>query len=104
VLRAAITAGVIGDSQDSYVIPMVRNQRRTGERDPRIVLYTVKRLAKRAGIGGHAHALRAAFAMQYLETHPGQREARQQLKGHEGGHNRDLSAEAEQRAGDGDRS
>lgn len=71
LLRTAIVAGVIGDSADSYIIPMVRKQRTKGNRDPRIVYRTVKRLADRAGIeNAHVHAVRAAFAVQFLDTHP----------------------------------
>jgi integrase len=83
LIGAAITAGAIGSSPDSYIVPMVRKQRRKGNRDSRILLYTVKRLAKRAGIdAAHVHAVRAAFAVEFLETHPGEREALQRLMGH----------------------
>jgi len=83
LLRAAIDAGAIGSSPDSYVIPMIRKQRKAGDRDSRILLYGVKRLAKRAGIdAAHVHAVRAAFAVEFLETHPGEREALQRLMGH----------------------
>ena len=41
---------------------------------------TVRRIPGRAGI--QAHALRAAFAVHYLETHPGDIEALQALMGH----------------------
>ena len=70
LLRAAIDAGAIGSSLESYVVPMIRKQRRQGVRDSRILLYTVKRLAERAGVdAAHVHAVRAAFAVQFLETH-----------------------------------
>jgi integrase len=83
LLSAAIQAGAIGESPDSYVVPMIRKQRRADDRDSRILLYTVKRLAQRAGIeAAHVHAVRAAFAVEFLETHPGEREALQRLMGH----------------------
>jgi integrase/recombinase XerD len=83
LLSAAIDAGAIGSSPDSYIVPMIRKQRRQGDRDSRILLYAVKRLAERAGIhAAHVHAVRAAFAVEFLETHPGEREALQRLMGH----------------------
>jgi integrase/recombinase XerD len=83
LLRAAMEAGAIGAGPDSYIVPMIRKQRRAGNRDSRILLYTVKRLATRAGIeAAHVHAVRAAFAVEFLETHPGEREALQRILGH----------------------
>jgi integrase len=75
--RAATGAGL-----DEYVIPMARRQRRAGERDDRVVYRIVKRVGKRAGVKVHSHALRAAFAVQFLETHPGELEALRRLLGH----------------------
>jgi len=82
LLREAIRLGVIGASPDSYVIPMARGQRREGERDDRLIWRTIKRLGKRAGVEVHPHSLRAAFAVKFLETHPGEVEALQRLMGH----------------------
>ena len=82
LLRAAVGAGAIGASADSYVIPMARGQRRDGERDDRVVWRTIKRLGERAGVEVHPHSLRAAFAVRFLETHPGEIEALQRLMGH----------------------
>ena len=42
----------------------------------------VKNLGKRAGVEVHPHSIRAAFAVQFLETHPGELEALQRLMGH----------------------
>ncbi len=42
----------------------------------------MRRLAERAGIQAYVHAIRAAFAVHYLETHPGDIEALQALMGH----------------------
>jgi integrase len=82
ILAAATKAGAIGASPDDYVIPMLREQRREGDRDDRIVWRTVKRLGARAGVRVHVHALRAAFAVRFLESHPGEIEALQRLMGH----------------------
>ena len=39
-------------------------------------------LGKRAGVNVTPHSLRGAFAVQFLETHPGELEALQRLMGH----------------------
>lgn len=67
---------------ESYVIPMPRGQRREGDRDDRIIWRTIKSLGERAGVEVHPHSLRAAFAVRFLETHPGEIEALQRLMGH----------------------
>ena len=82
IVSAAISAGVIGPSGDDYVIPMARKQTRTGERDDRVVWRTVKRVGNRAGVDLYPHSLRAAYAVNFLETHPGELEALQALMGH----------------------
>jgi integrase len=83
LLRVAMDARAIGNSADSCIIPMIRKQRVKGNRDSRIVYRAVKRLAARAGVErAHVHAMRGAFAVQFLETHPGEREALQRLMGH----------------------
>jgi integrase len=81
LLRAAVAAGVIPNT-DSYVIPMPRGQRREGDRDDRIIWRTIKKLGDRAGVEVHPHSLRAAFAVKFLESHPGEVEALQRLMGH----------------------
>jgi integrase len=83
LLRAAVDDPGVPTAREDYVIPMVRKQLRSGERDDRIIYRTVKRLAARAGIAeAHVHAIRAAFAVQFLETHVGDLEALQALMGH----------------------
>ena len=52
------------------------------ERDDRVIWRIVKRVAARAGVEAHAHALRAAFAVYYLERNPGDIEAIKELLGH----------------------
>lgn len=83
LLRERLAAGAIDDRPDAYLIPMARRQRVPGtDRDNRVIWRTVKRLGKRANIEVHPHAIRAAFAVQFLETHPGEIEALQRLMGH----------------------
>lgn len=66
---------------EDWVIP---NRRQTGRRtrSNKIVYHLVKDVAKRAGVNAHCHAIRAAFAVRYLESNPGRAEALQQLMGH----------------------
>lgn len=52
------------------------------ERDDRCIYDIVKRVAKRAGVESHVHALRAAFAVFFLETHGRDSVALQELLGH----------------------
>jgi integrase len=80
MLRGAIADGAIL-YPDGYLIPG-EAATRNGERDSRVVWRLVKKVAKRAGVEVHVHALRAAFACFYLETHPGDVEALQTLMGH----------------------
>lgn len=80
ILLSADDAGVWG-TPDAYVIPN-RRAPRSKERSDKVVYAIVKRLAARAGVNVHPHALRAAFAVHYLETHPGDVDALQKLMGH----------------------
>lgn len=82
LLRLAVAAQAIANDPDAYVIPMARSQSRMGSRDDRVIWRTVKRVGKRASVEVHPHSLRAAFAVQFLETHPGELEALQRLMGH----------------------
>jgi integrase len=70
-------------SPDEYLIP---NRRRASvrrvERSDKIVWETVKRVAARARVRCHVHALRAAFAVQFDEAHPDQVIALKELMGH----------------------
>lgn len=67
ILNAAIMAGVY-ESDDDYLVPSEAKQRRPGDRDDRVIWKAVKRVAADAGVVSHVHALRAAFAVYYLET------------------------------------
>lgn len=67
VLDAEIAAGSY-ESKDDYLVPNEGPRNRTGERDDRVIWRLVKTVAERAEIDEvHVHALRAAFAVQYLE-------------------------------------
>jgi integrase len=81
LLEAAIADGVIGHADD-YIVPPEGHLSRKGDRDDRIIWRLVKRVADRAGVQAHVHALRAAFAVFYLERHPGDIEALKELMGH----------------------
>jgi site-specific recombinase XerD len=56
-------------------------QRKDG-RDDRIIWRIVKRVAARAGVEAHAHALRSAFAVYYLEQNPDDVVGLKELLGH----------------------
>lgn len=81
LLDAAIRAGAI-PTEDDYLVPSLHAQRRPGDRDDRVIWRAVTEVAKRAGVKSHVHALRAAFAVFYLEQNPGDLEALQALMGH----------------------
>ena len=102
LLRTAISVGAIGATSDSYVIPMPRGQRREGDRDDRIIWRTIKKLGERAGFAVHPHSLRSAFAVRFLEGHPGQVVGASATDGpFEDGDDADFPATARPRAGDG---
>jgi hypothetical protein len=66
---------------DDYLIPNESGARKE-ERDDRVIWKAVKRAGERAGVDVHVHALRAAFAVFYLEQNAGDLEALQPLMGH----------------------
>ena len=82
LLRYAEASPEVPSGPDNYVIPMQRKQLRSGERDDRMIWRTVHRVGRRVGVKTNVHAFRAAFAVQYLETHIGDLEALQALMGH----------------------
>lgn len=67
LLNAADAAGAFNGS-DYLVPPEGYLQRTKGDRDDRVIWRLVRRVADRAGVDAHVHALRAAFACFYLET------------------------------------
>jgi integrase/recombinase XerD len=68
---------------DDYLVPNRRpGSVRRRERSDKIVWQTIKRVAARAGVRTHVHALRAAFAVQFDEAHPDSIIALKELLGH----------------------
>jgi integrase len=82
ILRAAEENGVWTGPED-YLIPNRRPASvRRSERSDKIIWNTIKRVAARAGVRAHVHALRAAFAVQFDEAHPDRIHALKELMGH----------------------
>jgi len=82
ILRVAQDAGVWKSAQD-YLIPNRRpGAVRRSERSDKVIWETVKRVACRAGVIAHVHALRAAFAVQFDEANPNNVIALKELMGH----------------------
>lgn len=81
LIDTAIAAGIYTDATD-YLIPGNADQRRTGDRDDRVIYRLIGQVASRANVTTHVHALRAAFAVFYLESNRGEIVALQQLMGH----------------------
>lgn len=92
ILYSVALSGVVPAAPEDYVIPnrasgpreggIVRFVAKRGRRSNKIVYDRVKRVAARAGVDAHPHALRAAFAVHYLESHEGDLDALQKLMGH----------------------
>jgi integrase len=80
LLEAAIAAGVYENTD--YLVPPEGYLQRDGDRDDRVIWRLVKKVADRAGVDAHAHALRAAFAVFYDEQYPGDILALRDLMGH----------------------
>jgi integrase len=66
ILDASIARGEIREPDD-YLVPPEGYLVRKGDRDDRVIWRVVKRVADRSGVEAHLHALRAAFAVYYLE-------------------------------------
>ena len=81
VLTQVVISETVDTTPEAYVIPN-RRRARNPERSNKVIYDTVKKIANRAGVDSNVHALRAAFAVHYLETHPGDTEALQKLMGH----------------------
>lgn len=83
ILRAAVGSGQVGCRADDYVIPNRRLASvRRAERSNKIVWETVRRVAERVGVIANVHALRRAFAVAFLTSHPGALESLQALLNH----------------------
>jgi integrase len=83
ILRSASQSGQVKCGPDDYVIPNRRpGAVRRGERSNKIIWETVLRVAERVGVRATVHALRRAFAVAFLTSHPGAIEALQALMNH----------------------
>ena len=83
ILVAAERDG-LWNTPDAYLIPNRRPAAvRRVERSDKFVWETVKRVAARAGVRAHVHALRSAFAVHFLESKPDRKvESLKELMGH----------------------
>jgi integrase len=82
-LLLAVEREGLWQSPSDYLIPNRRpNAVRRVERSDKVIWQTVKAIAARAGVDCHVHALRAAFACQFDDQHPGRVRALQALMGH----------------------
>ena len=81
LIDAAVAAGVY-ESSDDYLIPGRAVQRRKGDRDDRIIWRIVREVARDAGVTTHVHALRAAFAVRFLEMKRNDVVTLKELMGH----------------------
>jgi integrase len=82
ILQAAEEAG-IWTSGDDYLIPNRRpGAVRRSDRSDKVIWETVKKVARRADVVSHVHALRGAFAVQFDEANPDQLIALKELLGH----------------------
>lgn len=80
IIRAADDMRV-WPSPNDYLIPSRRDPKNR-ERSPKVIYDTVTRIAARAGVRSHVHALRAAFAVRMDELNPGRLVAIKELLGH----------------------
>jgi len=83
VLRIVSESGDVRCKPDDYVIPNRRLATvRRAERSDKVIWETVRKVAERAGVKATVHALRRAFAVEFLESHPGALESLQALRNH----------------------
>ena len=82
VLDASIARGEIWPAPHDYLVPPEQPPRRAGDRDDRVIWRVIRRVADRAGVDAHVHALRAAFACFYLERNPDDLLGLKELLGH----------------------
>ena len=81
IIRAA-DENEVWAGPNEYLIPNRRRQKRAGERSNKVIYAIVKRVASRARVTVHPHALRAAFAVQFDEQHPREIWSLKELLGH----------------------
>ena len=83
ILSAAVESGRVPCRADDYVIPNRRpNSVRRKERSSKVIWTTVLAVAERVGVRATTHALRRAFAVAFLTSHPGALESLQALMNH----------------------
>jgi site-specific recombinase XerD len=82
ILEGSIARGEILAAPADYLVPPEGYLSRRGERDDRVVWRIIRRVAERAGVDAHVHALRAAFAVFYLERNPDDLLGLKELLGH----------------------
>lgn len=83
ILNAARESGMVDCRGDAYVIPNRRAASvRRKERSDKVIWETVKKVAKRVGVTANLHAVRRAFAVAFLTSHPGALESLQALLNH----------------------
>jgi site-specific recombinase XerD len=82
VLDASLARGEILPVPHDYLVPPEGYLSRRGGRDDRVIWRLIKRVADRAGVDAHVHALRAAFAVFYLERNPDDLLGLKELLGH----------------------
>jgi integrase len=83
ILNAARESGTVDCRGDAYLIPNRRAASvRRKERSDKVIWETVKKVAKRVGVTANVHALRRAFAVAFLTSHPGALESLQALMNH----------------------
>ena len=83
ILRAAVESTEVRCGPDDYVIPNRRLATvRRAERSNKVIWETVLKVAARAGVRSTTHALRRAFAVAFLTSHPGALESLQALMNH----------------------
>jgi len=80
LIREASLAGVWNEPND-YLVPP-RSTTWAAKRDSKVIWHLVKEVARDAGVTAHVHALRAAFAVIFLEAKPDHLWQLQQLLGH----------------------
>lgn len=83
ILRAACESTEVSCRPDDYLIPNRRAATvRRLERSDKVIWETVLTVARRAGVRSTTHALRRAFAVAFLTSHPGALESLQALMTH----------------------
>ena len=83
ILRAAVESDELACRGGDYVIPNRRpGSVRRSERSDKVIWETITELGDRVGVKVTVHALRRAFAVSFLTSHPGALESLQALMSH----------------------